>query len=86
VHLRRLLASNEDLAGKLSALERKCDTQFKAVLSRKPRNGGEYLRNVGILAGKDAGAPGKARQDLWGVWVWTTPRLAGHTFHSTGAQ
>ena len=31
VHLRRILASNEDLARKLAALERKYDTQFRSV-------------------------------------------------------
>lgn len=31
VRLRRMLASNDDLARKLAALERKYDTQFKAV-------------------------------------------------------
>ena len=31
VHLRRLLASNEQLAGKLALLEKKYDVQFKVV-------------------------------------------------------
>ena len=31
VHLRRLLATQEELAGKLAVLERKYDTQFQVV-------------------------------------------------------
>ena len=62
LRLRRLLASNEELAHKLAALERKYDAQFKVVfdaireLMRPPT---PKRRKIGFLVEEKAAAYGR---------------------------
>jgi hypothetical protein len=62
VRLRRMLASNEELAGKLAALERKYDAQFKVVFDAirqlmappQPKN-----RRIGFIVSEKAAKYGR---------------------------